>query len=79
MRMDEYIDDQYIFKTTDINKAKELVKSQDMAIALWKISQMLRNKIKYNDDKLHYETLIAIQDEFNNIIENLHLSEILTA
>ncbi len=71
--------DEYIFKTTDKEKAIQYLKAEDMAFALDDIKQFFRANIKYHDSKdgLDYATLENVQAEILSIFETHGLSDII--
>lgn len=67
-------------KDSDFNNYKTYLKSIDMKMAIWDISQLLRRETKHVPDSMSTETyneLTKIKNSINEIISNYDLDEIL--
>lgn len=66
---------EHIFKTNDSEEAKRIIKSLDMASAIFTIKELIRNEIKYHDKD--YEDL---QSKVFDILEqyNIDIDDLLT-
>ena len=55
-------------KDEEINLHKTYIKAEDMSLALWDITQLLRGKVKHSPDSMSEETYKEVQ----NIQLNIH-------
>ena len=64
----------------DFNLHKTYIKAVDMSIALWDITQYLRELVKYPPDNMSdetYETIEKIRDKIWDIIDDCNVKEVI--
>lgn len=60
----------------DVNSHKLAIKSLDLALALWDISNYFRSQLKYNDDaytKEQLETIEGISEEYYKLLDKYNI------
>ena len=66
-------------KDEEFRLHKTYIKAEDMSLALWDITQLLRGKVKYAPDSMSEETykeLESIKEDIHNIINKYDLDNI---
>ena len=67
-------------KDEDLNLHKTYIKAEDMSLALWDITQLLRKRLKYESDNFTsqtYDELEKIQTEIWDIINEYDLTHLI--
>lgn len=66
-------------KDEEFQLHKTYIKAEDMSLALWDITQLLRGKVKYAPDSMSEETykeLESIKEDIHSIINKYDLDNI---